>query len=332
MTEYAYIDRLRQAMEGSYSRDYIDKCAEYARNLLDKKLPVIYDARQVREILRLEQIQADCYHTFVINGKHKEREITAPSRGIKQRQQWILEEILEKQDISNNCHGFVKNRSILTNARMHMGHKNILNLDIQDFFPSVTQDMVKSLFQQTGYGESAAEALAKICCYEGKLPQGAPTSPYISNLILKNMDQELENFCQKKDITYTRYADDMSFSSNQEIYGHLKDIRAVIQRYSFQINEKKTCYYQDPHRKIVTGLVVKETEVCVPKKFKRKLRQEIYYCRQLGVQKHLDNTGNSNCVGFKEYMYGKAYFVAMVEPETGEKYLKELDEIEWGYH
>lgn len=331
MGKYKYIDRLRQAMEGKYSEEYINYCAEYAAKLLDKNLPVIYDARHVDEILRLHGIKPDCYHIFVIAGKNKERKITAPSREIKQRQQWILEEILEKQDVSDNCHGFVKKRSILTNAKMHMGHKNILNLDISNFFPSITETMVIFQFQQMGYSKSAAEALAGVCCYEGKLPQGAPTSPYMSNLILKNMDQDLENFCQKKGITYTRYADDMSFSSNEEIEGFFKDIKFIIGKYSFEINEKKTCYYQDPYRKIVTGLVVKENEVCIPKKFKRKFRQEIYYCRHLGVQRHLENTGNQERTGFREYMYGKAYFIAMVEPETGKKYLEALDEIEWGY-
>lgn len=331
MGKYKYIDRLRQAMEGKYSEEYINYCAEYARKLLDKNLPVIYDARHVDEILRLYGIKPDCYHIFVIAGKNKERKITAPSREIKQRQQWILEEILEKQDVSDNCHGFVKKRSILTNAKMHMGHKNILNLDISNFFPSITETMVIFQFQQMGYSKSAAEALAGVCCYEGKLPQGAPTSPYMSNLILKNMDQDLENFCQKEGITYTRYADDMSFSSNEEIEGFFKDIKFIIGKYSFEINEKKTCYYQDPYRKIVTGLVVKENEVCIPKKFKRKFRQEIYYCRHLGVQRHLENTGNQERTGFREYMYGKAYFIAMVEPEAGKKYLEALDEIEWGY-
>lgn len=331
MREYRYIDRLRQAMEGKYPDKDINYCTEYARNLLDKNLPVIYDARHAEEILRLNEIKRECYHVFVITGKNKERMITAPSREIKRRQQWILEEILEKQSVSKNCHGFVKKRSIVTNAKMHMGHKNILNLDIRNFFPSITQAMVTSQFQQMGYSKSAAEVLAEVCCYEGILPQGAPTSPYMSNLILKDMDQELEKFCRKKQITYTRYADDMSFSSDEEISGFLQDICSVVEKHSFEINEKKTCYYQDPYRKIVTGLVVKDNEVCVPKKFKRKFRQEIYYCRQLGVQRHLENTGNKERTGFKEYMYGKAYFITMVEPETGKKYLEALDEIEWGY-
>lgn len=81
-----------------------------------------------------------------ISGKNKKRKITAPSQPIKLRQQWILSEILEKNKVSNNCHGFVRNRSILTNAKKHIGHKNILNIDIKDFFPSITQNMVVKEF------------------------------------------------------------------------------------------------------------------------------------------------------------------------------------------
>ena len=331
MSEYKYIDRLRKAMENKYSKEYIQRCSDYAKKLLDKNLPVIYDGRHASEILELQQIKMECYHTFTIAGKNKQRNITAPSYELKRRQKWILKEILEKQNVSKNCHGFLKDRSILTNAKMHIGHRNILNLDIKDFFPSITQTMVISLFQEIGYSESAAKFLAEVCCYEEKLPQGAPTSPYISNLILRSMDEKLEKFCLKKEITYTRYADDMSFSSNEDIGGLSDEICSIIEEYPFKINQKKICYYQDPYRKIVTGLIVKENEVCIPKKFKRKLKQEIYYCRHLGVQKHLENTGNSERTGFKEYMYGKAYFVAMVEPETGEKYLEDLDKIEWGY-
>lgn len=318
-------------MKNKYPEAFINDCTEYARKLLDQGLPVIYDDRHAGQILKLNQAKMDCYHVFVIAGKSKDRTITAPSREIKRRQLWILEEILEKRKVSENCHGFVKKRSIVTNAKMHMGHKNILNLDLENFFPSITESMVRSQFQQMGYSESAAKALASVCCFEGKLPQGAPTSPYMANLVLKNMDQELQEFCQKNEITYTRYADDMSFSSNKEIFEFLKDICFIIEKYSFKINKKKTCYYQDPYRKIVTGLVVKQNEVCVPKKFKRKFRQEIHYCRTLGVQRHLENTENSERTGFKEYMYGKAYFITMVEPEIGKKYLEALDQIEWGY-
>ena len=331
MSEYKYIERLKDAMEGEYSQEYINICIEYSKKLLDKKLPVIFDRNHVNEILRIGSIIPECYHIFEISGKNKKRKITAPSKPIKLRQQWILSEILEKNRVSNNCHGFVRNRSILTNAKKHVGHKNILNIDIKDFFPSITQKMVVNEFPKMGYENSASEALAEIRCFENRLPQGAPTSPYMSNLILKEMDDELDKFARHRKITYTRYADDMSFSSDVDIFYILQDLCNIINKYSFQINEKKTCYYPDPHRKIVTGLIVKEGKVRIPKKFKRKLKQEIYYCQRFGVQQHLENTGNCERIGFKEYLYGKAYYVVMVEPEIGKKFLQQLDQISWGY-
>ena len=331
MKEYAYVERLKSAMSGKYPQEYVDKCTIYACKLLDKNLPVIFDWMHVAQILQLRQIQLKCYHVFVIRGKNKEREITAPSKELKRRQQWILSEILEKNAVSDCCHAFVKGRSIVTNAMMHIGKQNILNLDIKNFFPSISQDRVIKVFEEMGYGISASGVLADICCYEGRLPQGAPTSPYLANLVLSKMDDDLVRFSKQKGLIYTRYADDMSFSSDLDIRPYVTEIKQIVMKHSFTVNEEKTKYYQEPYRKIVTGLVVKENKICVPKSFKRKLKQEIYYCKHLGVQTHLNNTGNSMRSGFKEYLYGKAYYVNMVEPDIGKRFLRELDAIEWGY-
>lgn len=331
MKEYAYIERLENAMRGKYPPEYVHKCTNYACKLLDKNLPVIFDWTHLVQILQLRQIQLKCYHVFVVRGKNKEREITAPSMELKRRQQWILSEILEKNEVSDCCHAFVKGRSIVTNATMHIGKQNILNLDIKNFFPSISQDRVIKVFEEMGYSKSASDILADICCYEGRLPQGAPTSPYLANLVLSKMDDDLIRFSKEKGLTYTRYADDMSFSSNLDIRPYEAEIKQIVMMHSFTVNEEKTKYYQEPYRKIVTGLVVKENKICVPKSFKRKLKQEIYYCKHLGVQSHLNNTGNGMRSGFKEYLYGKAYYVNMVEPDIGKRFLRELDEIKWGY-
>lgn len=330
--EYPYITRLREAMEGTYSRDYIEKCAAYAKYLLKKGLPVIYDEKHVREILWMHRVELDAYEVYYVRGRHKERKITAPSMPLKLRQQWILEEVLEKLKVHDCCHGFVRGRSILTNARLHMNHPVIYNLDIKNFFPSVKAEQVRQVFMRAGYSRAAAGGLTELCCYEEMLPQGAPTSPYLANLVLCQMDTALAGFCGQKGITYTRYADDMSFSGYTDVeqqYGEA--LQAIVRSYGFSINEEKTRCYREPHRKIVTGLVVKAEGVFIPKGFKRKLRQEIYYCRRFGVERHLENTGNRERSSFKEYLYGKAYYVAMVEPVTGRKFLQELDELSWGY-
>lgn len=103
-------------------------------------------------------------------------------------------------------------------------------------------------------------------------------------------------------------------------------MKKIIQKYGFEINEQKTHIMKDNYRKMVTGLVVTDT-VKVPQKFKRKFRQEIYYCEKFGVEQHLKNIGRKSAVNFKEYMYGKAYFIKMVEEDVGNKFLKELDQI-----
>lgn len=331
MQEYNYIIRLKEAMKNNYTEEYIDKCIIYAKKLLDKNLPVLFDKHHVDEILKLYSIKRDCYHTFFVRSKKKQRKITAPSKNLKLRQQWILKEILENNKVSDCCHGFVKDRSILTNAKKHSGHKNILNIDIENFFPSITQMMVVKVFEEMGYNQDVSQILSELCCYQGRLPQGAPSSPYLANLILRDMDIKLLEFCEKNEITYTRYADDMSFSSDRDIKKHLEILVKIIESYSFHINDKKTKYYEEPYRKIVTGLIVKQDGVYVPKKFKRTLKQEIYYCKKLGVASHLENTGNNERVAFKEYLYGKAYYVNMVEPKQGQKFLEELDMIEWKY-
>lgn len=331
MQEFTYISRLQNAMEGQYPEEYIEKCTAYARKLLEKNMPVIFDGQHISQILNLNHIKGDCYHSFYIWGKNKIREITAPSSELKKRQRWILKEILEKLRVNDCCHGFVAERSIVTNAKMHMGHKNILNMDIRDFFPSITFDMVCRIFEEIGYSQSVVRKLAELTCHNGVLPQGAPTSPYLANLVLRDMDTELEGLCRKRGITYTRYADDMSFSSNEDIGEFGKEVKRIVEQSAFQVNEGKTVYYQDPHRKIVTGLLVKEDKICVAKAYKRKLKQELYYCRKFGVVQHLENTGNKERSGFKEYLYGKAYFINMVEPETGKRFLQELDRISWGY-
>lgn len=331
MKKYEYIKRLEKELQNTYSGQSIERCTKYARRLLDNNLPVIFDSNHIKQILKLDKMALNCYHEFEVIGKHKIRKITSPSKRIKLRQQWILKEILEKNSISSCCHGFVKGRSILTNAQMHIGKKNILNLDIKDFFPSISEVMVEQQFKYMGYNEEVSKTLTNLCCYKGKLPQGAPSSPYLSNLVLYNMDKELYNFTNKLGVTYTRYADDMTFSCNTNIEKYRDNIEIIIEKHGFSINDKKTKYFDEKQRKIVTGLIVKDDKVCVPKRFKRKFKQEIYYCKRLGVNRHLYNTGNMEKVGFKEYMYGKAYYIAMVEPEKGKYFLKELDSIHWEY-
>jgi retron-type reverse transcriptase len=329
--EKEYIQRLVSGMTsaGTYEEEYIKKCCFYAYNLLEKNLPVIFDGRHVDQILKMGNLKFPYYNMFIVRGKNKDREITAPSLKLKMRQRWILDHILIKTPLSNCCHGFVEGRSIVTNAKQHIGYKQMLLLDIKDFFPSIKQENTNNIFVNLGYSKSAAFRLAEICCFEGVLPQGAPTSPCLANIRCKDLDDELLQMSKLYNVEYTRYADDMAFSADTDLFFLIEIVRKILLKYHFSVNECKTRLYKEGSRKLITGILVKEDCLKLTKQFKRKLKQEIYYCKKYGASTHLENTNSLSRVNFKEYLYGKVYYLKMVEPEPGKYYLDQLDSISW---
>lgn len=330
MEKQAYLDRLQKEMEQKYNQEYVAVCVKYADGLLEQGLPVIFDENHLKNILKLHRVKMEYYQEFCIAGKSgKERTICAPSKSLKVRQRWILDNILYKIPISDCCEGFAKGHSIVTNAQRHIGYEQSLNIDIKDFFPSISQDRVKQVFIEMGYSREASEYLARLCCYKGKLPQGAPTSPYLANIVCRDMDEQLIQYSEEKDIIYTRYADDMSFSGNCEMIELYEEIQKIVADSGFEVNYSKTRVYKGKKRKIITGIIVKEESLAVPRDYKRKLKQEIYYCQKFGVATHLENTKAIKRVNFREYLYGKAYYIKMIEPKTGRYFLEELDKICW---
>lgn len=329
-TKNNYIDRLYVAMrENAYNETEIRKCCEYASALLSKGLPVLFDDHHVQEVLHLNKINLNDYHSFPLHQLGKIREITAPSVVLKQRQKWILNNILNRADVSNHAHGFIANRSIKTNALAHIKSDYALCIDIKDFFPSISRKSVYSAFLSLGYSSSASSKLADVCCYKDKLPQGASTSPYLSNIVFKPVDEEISTIAKSNGIIYTRYADDLTFSADHSLDNILPEVERILSTYGFQINRDKVHFYKPGFPKKITGLVVQNGVVRIPKQFKRKLRQEIYYCTKYGVLTHLENVNAQHYVNYREYLYGKAYYVHMIEPEVGSSYLDALDNIEW---
>ena len=288
--------------------------------------PIILSVRQLRKILQLAHIDIYHYHKFKIYTNGKKRIITAPGWNLKKRQKWILRFILNNYTLPDCVHGFSPNKSIVTNALCHIKKNEIGCIDIEDFFPSIKSEVVTNIFFKMGYTHKVALELTELCTCDGELPQGAPTSPMLANIALTEFDNEICNYANANQLTYTRYADDITISGDKDINIHLENVIDILLKYGFSQNMKKTHISKGKKRKIVTGLIVSD-KIKVKKSYKKKLRQEIYYCKKYGILQHLKNTGRTSAVNFKEYMYGKAYFVKMVEPEVGEKILKQLDEI-----
>ena len=324
-----YVIRLRdEMMQEKCSVEYIERCCAYAQRLVDRDLPVIFDRTHLMKILYLSYSQMASYTTFYVRGKNKTRTISAPSVNLKMRQRWILDEILSKESISHCVHGFVKGRSIVTNARQHINQKFMLNIDIKDFFPSISEDMVVEIFRSIGYSHGAAAALADVCCYRRQLPQGAVTSPYLSNLIFRKIDAELLDYTTSLNCRYSRYADDITISGNIPMETPLGKITAILEKHGFSLNEQKTRIYGETQVKRVTGLVVSD-RVRIPKQFKRALKKELYFCRKFGAMRHLENISATKYVNFQEHIYGKIYYVNAVEPAFAKRLLKEADTIIW---
>jgi len=177
--------------------------------------------------------------------------------------------------------------NIVENAKLHVNKKYVLNLDLQDFFESIKAYRVKALFQSEyfRYPEQVATALALLVTYEGKLPTGAPTSPVISNFICLHLDEMLLAFCCDKDIQYSRYADDLTFSSNCEITkSHIQDLITIISSNHFTINPKKTRLNLNHRKQTVTGITV-NNKVNVDRKTLKMVRAMLYDALQNGVSK-----------------------------------------------
>ena len=242
-----------------------------------------------------------CYFQKVIPKKDKtERILNVPNLSLKVVQKWILKEILEKIFVSEQAMAFVPHKNGLReNAERHKKNIFLLEMDITNFFGTITEQQVYTLFWNIGYNTKVAAILANLCTYDNYLPQGAVTSPYIANLVCYHMDARINGYCSRKDIVYTRYADDLTFSSdNRMLLNKIeKFIKYIVTDEGFTINDKKTRYLSNDVKKTVTGITINDDSIHVDKKFKRDLRAQIYCSIKLK-----DYQNNSQILGKIAYV------------------------------
>ncbi len=236
------------------------------------------------------------YRSFDIKKKSgAPRLISAPSGPLKTLQRKLALVLNDIYPAPNSSHGFVCQRSIVTNAERHVRKRIILNLDLEDFFPTIHSGRIYGLFKSEPFGfpHEVASTLAALVTFENKLPQGAPTSPILSNMICFQLDRDMAKFAASHHATYTRYADDITFStmsrrlpdalaiesaSGAEAGGLLE---ALIARHGFKINSAKTRTHGLSRAKFVTGVKVNEKKN-VTKKFTRQLRAMIHALAKFG--------------------------------------------------
>ncbi|HEY8504622.1 MAG TPA: reverse transcriptase domain-containing protein [Gemmataceae bacterium] len=268
------------------------------------------------------------------------RVLSAPHKKLAAAQEWVLREILNKLPVTDPAHGFVKGRSILTNARPHAGKAVILNMDLEGFFPSISWVRVRALFQRLGYSGAVATVLALLCTecpreaveYAGKiyyvavgqrgLPQGACTSPALSNQIARRLDKRLDGLARKLGLTCTRYADDITFSGPAEFNGKvgyvMARVRHIAAEEGFAVNEKKSRVLRPNAAQFVTGLVV-NVRPSVPRAEIRRLRAILHQAEKAG----LDAQNREGRANFRGWLHGKLAYLKMVRPEVGTKMMEQ---------
>lgn len=217
------------------------------------------------------------YKTFGIPKKGGgERQIETPNHDLKRvlgRLNQFLQSVYYFEK-SSAAYGFIvgvsndeDRRNVVSNAKKHLGNPYLLNVDLKDFFHSVTRENVLEIFlgKPFSFKREVPDLLADLCCYQGRLPMGSPTSPVLSNFACRKLDKALNTLADDLLWAYSRYADDMSFSSRRVINAEMiNDVRRIIKAAGFQINTKKEKLYQPDDEKIITGLLVSDKVTLAP--------------------------------------------------------------------
>ena len=222
------------------------------------------------------------------------RRLLVPDGLLKSVQRNILRHCLDGRSVSAHTCAYRRGLSPIDNAAPHAGgekDKILLKLDIRDFFDSILFPRVYvAAFPESLFPPAAAGLLTHLCCCYDRLPQGAPTSPAISNLVMKPFDDFMGKWCEERQIAYTRYCDDLAFSGSfdgKEVFRRAEGFLRVM---GFEVNRKKTVMARQGMRQSVTGLVVND-RVRTDAAYRRRIRQEMYYCTKFGVREHLRAAG-----------------------------------------
>jgi hypothetical protein len=331
----------------------------------DNGLPDLKGAEELAKALGLPvaRLRWLAYHREVERSTHyayftipkrdgTPRPISAPKPDLKAAQRWVLREVAEKLPVHSAAHGFLPARSILTNARLHAGADTIVKLDIEGFFPTITWRRVKGLLRKAGLTESVATVVSLLCTepprqevsFRGQtlhvatgprvLPQGAPTSPALTNAICLRLDRRLSGLARTLGFRYTRYADDLTFSWHRPAEARegdhprapvgalLRGARAILTSEGFTLNGNKTRVLKAGDRQKVTGLVVNRADGVPPARVPREV------LRRLRAALHNREQGRPGKAGETlEQLRGLAAFVHMTDPVRGRALLDRIAKL-----
>jgi retron-type reverse transcriptase len=246
-----------------------------------------------------------------------ERQIENPHPVLKMAQRMLLQELSETARPHEGCHGFRNGRSIITNATPHVGKQVVINLDVRNFFPTISSKRVYGIFRSFGYQGQELRFLTDMTTFGGRLPQGAPTSPILANIACIRLDKRLLGLAGKIGADYTRYADDITFSGPETITSYIRVFKKIIEEEGFQVALPKLRIQRKGARQEVTGLTVND-QVSVPRVIRRRLRAAVH---------RVHNAKNPFWKGEQlsiQSLKGHLNYLASVHPGSAKDMLKSL--------
>ena len=259
------------------------------------------------------------YHNVLIpKSDGSKRKLSVPDLILKRVQKSIADNILTQFPVSNYAQAYKVGGSIQQNAQPHIGKKKILKLDIEGFFDHILYSQVKNIvFCKEKFAEPIRVLLTMLCYYKESLPQGAPTSPAITNIIMYDFDEKVGAFCATKNIAYTRYCDDMTFSGDFDEREVISFVKNELYGLGLFLKNRKTVVVPASKRQTVTGIVVNE-KLNITKEYKKNIRQEMYYIQKFGLDEHLNKLGISDKRGYILSLTGRIAFVLQTIPNNRE--------------
>lgn len=281
------------------SKEFIDSCLRYADNLNKNGLPIIYDVDHLCSLLDVDKSYVlaatnsskHFYRRFSIpksNGRC--RTISEPLPTLKEIQRWILKNILYTQKPSKFSKAYRPKTSIIDNAKFHLNKHILLKMDISSYYDSITDYMVYDYFLSIGYNKAVSMLLTRLCTNRHCLPQGAPTSSFLSNLITKDIDEYINQIClrnPKTRLMYTRYADDISISGDFNPSLVIREVTRVVRERGLAVNREKTKVISSSKCQEVTGIVVNQ-KLQKTREYRRRIRLEVYYIKKNGIERQYE--------------------------------------------
>ena len=259
------------------------------------------------------------YHNVLIPKRDgSKRKLSVPDLILKRVQKSIADNILAQYPVSKYAKAYKVGSNVQRNAQPHIGKKKILKLDIEGFFDHILYSQVKNIvFCEEKFAEPIRVLLTMLCYYKESLPQGAPTSPAITNIIMYDFDETVGAFCGEKKIAYTRYCDDMTFSGDFDEGEVIAFVKGELCKLGLFLKNRKTAVIPASKRQTVTGIVVNE-KLNITKDYKKKIRQEMHYIQKFGLDEHIKRCKIADKQQYVLSLGGRIAFVLQTTPNDSE--------------